>query len=696
MKCPLIGDDHCSPSSIGLDHGENEASIHCTTHIPSYKLSKAMNDSHPNQKRGLESDDDDFIEVCSPPRKIPSVATAQLDDDTPIVLSSTMINPNVDYPHGRRDCGKNPFSAENAQQYCEKCYCHVCDGPAKECSSWAVHCFAKPITKDFSVSTDQVTILQSTGASAFWEHRMNGRRQRSEAVFDNEADAFWDSLLSRRDPTESRRRKERPAVTKRITDVLAEKLALMVRMTDNKSAINTRKMTEDDFLSIVRSSAPLFNNPVPVASNLKMEGDISELRLHNSFFVEGIRIGWPFSTILTPQRQMAIHIIKALKRKSHVVLESPTGTGKSAAILCSVLAWQRYQAKCSQAKKGQSVGLSQETALTLSCDEDVDIGEATEPDVPTIFYCSRTHSQVAQMVASLRKTPYRPRMTVLGSRERLCINREVKKQKVSSVSINQSCRDRKIETDRKRKKFIKDPRKSYDDDNPVPFPSEEELEIEETYNQGVYKMDTEIRTGTRVRNNRATCLHYQQLSSDKSVRAIKERFIKPAVEINDCCKGDEHTKLGVMDIEDLVEFGKNPFRESGITLYREEANTGPFGFTIEDRQYGGVQVAAIKPSGAADKDGRIKLRDWILSINDVSTKSWTLNQVKNQIVNLKKDPLILTVQRGHAEIDHDNGYSDHALCPYYLARALTSSANLIFARKFRPKSLDCALCHLVC
>ena len=132
-----------------------------------------------------------------------------------------------------------------------------------------------------------------------------------------------------------------------------------------------------------------------------MDGDIPQLGLQKSFFVQGVRLGWPYPAILSPQRQMANHIISGLKRRKHVVLESPTGTGKSAALLCATLAWQRYHAKT---------------------DPLVAAGVAK---APTIYYCSRTHSQVAQMVASLQKTPYRPRMAVLGSRERLCIHRYV-------------------------------------------------------------------------------------------------------------------------------------------------------------------------------------------------------------------------------------------------------------------------------
>ncbi len=43
-----------------------------------------------------------------------------------------------------------------------------------------------------------------------------------------------------------------------------------------------------------------------------------------------------------------------------------------------------------------------------------------------IFYCSRTHSQVKQMIATLKNTPYRPKMAVLGSRDKLCINEDLR------------------------------------------------------------------------------------------------------------------------------------------------------------------------------------------------------------------------------------------------------------------------------
>jgi regulator of telomere elongation helicase 1 len=42
-------------------------------------------------------------------------------------------------------------------------------------------------------------------------------------------------------------------------------------------------------------------------------------------------------------------------------------------------------------------------------------------------YASRTHSQLAQVVSELKATAYRPRMTVLGSREQLCVHPKISK-----------------------------------------------------------------------------------------------------------------------------------------------------------------------------------------------------------------------------------------------------------------------------
>ena len=40
--------------------------------------------------------------------------------------------------------------------------------------------------------------------------------------------------------------------------------------------------------------------------------------------------------------------------------------------------------------------------------------------VPKIYLCSRTHSQLHQLVRELKRTPYAPRYAVLGSRKQYC------------------------------------------------------------------------------------------------------------------------------------------------------------------------------------------------------------------------------------------------------------------------------------
>ena len=57
-----------------------------------------------------------------------------------------------------------------------------------------------------------------------------------------------------------------------------------------------------------------------------------------------------------------------------------------------------------------------------------------------IFYCSRTHSQLAQFVREVQKSPFNDstRVISLGSRQNLCINDDVKRLK-NINKINDRC-----------------------------------------------------------------------------------------------------------------------------------------------------------------------------------------------------------------------------------------------------------------
>ena len=57
-----------------------------------------------------------------------------------------------------------------------------------------------------------------------------------------------------------------------------------------------------------------------------------------------------------------------------------------------------------------------------------------------IYYCSRTHSQLAQFVREVQKSPFNEstRVVSLGSRQNLCINDDVKQLK-NINKINDRC-----------------------------------------------------------------------------------------------------------------------------------------------------------------------------------------------------------------------------------------------------------------
>uniref|UniRef100_A0A3B3WIL4 Helicase ATP-binding domain-containing protein n=1 Tax=Poecilia mexicana TaxID=48701 RepID=A0A3B3WIL4_9TELE len=72
--------------------------------------------------------------------------------------------------------------------------------------------------------------------------------------------------------------------------------------------------------------------------------------------------------------------------------------------------------------------------------EDEDDEELVEEHVTKIYYCSRTHSQLAQFVHEVQKSPFGTNISLvtLGSRQNLCVNEEVRR--LGSIQhINDRC-----------------------------------------------------------------------------------------------------------------------------------------------------------------------------------------------------------------------------------------------------------------
>ena len=76
-------------------------------------------------------------------------------------------------------------------------------------------------------------------------------------------------------------------------------------------------------------------------------------------------------------------VISHLKdNKNYAALDSPTGTGKTACLLSSSLAWLHHEMSLQEFKK----------------------------EVPYIIYLTRTHSQIKQVVSELKSSAYRPKV----------------------------------------------------------------------------------------------------------------------------------------------------------------------------------------------------------------------------------------------------------------------------------------------
>ncbi len=104
-----------------------------------------------------------------PENNVP-VISGDEDADLIVVSKKTGVRANVDYPHNRFSCGIYPWGTSDKRQYCEKCYCYVCDDVASKCAQWNYHCSA----------TDKVVKWRSERARAA---RARNARSQSTATF---------------------------------------------------------------------------------------------------------------------------------------------------------------------------------------------------------------------------------------------------------------------------------------------------------------------------------------------------------------------------------------------------------------------------------------------------------------------------------------------------------------------------------
>ncbi|KRZ73531.1 Regulator of telomere elongation helicase 1, partial [Trichinella papuae] len=146
----------------------------------------------------------------------------------------------------------------------------------------------------------------------------------------------------------------------------------------------------------------------------------------------GILINFPYEPYPCQLDYME-KVITCLNQRSNAALESPTGTGKTLCLLCACLGWL------------QTVHPKENITSNISMSKNLSKNEKQlQPARPQILYASRTHSQLSQVIKELNKTTYAGiRVCILGSRDQLCIDEEVKAEKQSIIK-NHICRAKRL------------------------------------------------------------------------------------------------------------------------------------------------------------------------------------------------------------------------------------------------------------
>ncbi|CAG7728612.1 unnamed protein product, partial [Allacma fusca] len=132
----------------------------------------------------------------------------------------------------------------------------------------------------------------------------------------------------------------------------------------------------------------------------------------SSFNFEGINIKFPYEEAYPCQENLMEAIIQALNATQNCLLESPTGTGKTAALLCSVLAWQQQK----------ETELESSPKKRIKTQEDPN-GTQEPSQVPKVIYATRTLKHIDQIIDQLAQTSYsNTAMTILTSMKHSCNN----------------------------------------------------------------------------------------------------------------------------------------------------------------------------------------------------------------------------------------------------------------------------------
>ncbi|XP_043486503.1 Fanconi anemia group J protein-like isoform X2 [Polistes fuscatus] len=232
-------------------------------------------------------------------------------------------------------------------------------------------------------------------------------------------------------------------------DSFSKDSALQSEETYNHSSfleqINKDDLTTSTLTKSILSTSTLSTFNLPAGWKNYKDQCILLNEMNNEYLIAGVKVTFPVEPYDAQKSVMRI-VIKNCTNSTNCLIESPTGSGKTLALLCSALAWQTRFVEivgkgkddekdecCGQDNKGSSA--SDPTKLTSTselnepyyesminlCDVFND-KEGNYKTIPKIYYATRTHRQIKQVVKELGRTIYKDtKMTILSSREHTCI-----------------------------------------------------------------------------------------------------------------------------------------------------------------------------------------------------------------------------------------------------------------------------------
>ncbi|KAI3629111.1 hypothetical protein CBS9595_000183 [Malassezia furfur] len=164
---------------------------------------------------------------------------------------------------------------------------------------------------------------------------------------------------------------------------------------------------------------------------------------------------FPYPVAYDVQLALMTALFDAIEHRRVGVFESPTGTGKTLSLLCSAFTWlhlNQHRAAIGTARPRDSdepdwvVAHDEAARRARLAAHDAELNDklrairtrtrptpAARAPKKRIYYASRTHSQLAQLIHELKRTPFGRdaqevvRTISLGSRRQMCVNAHVQR-----------------------------------------------------------------------------------------------------------------------------------------------------------------------------------------------------------------------------------------------------------------------------